>query len=99
MTKFMTGLLLGVGVGLLLAPEKGEDTRDSIAETAEEWKNKWSKMMGKASTKVDDLKKMLESEVPGMSDDVRSRIRTILDEAGSMTEDTTAKAKDQFRPI
>jgi len=99
MTKFMTGLLLGVGVGLLLAPEKGEDTRESIAETAEDWKNKWYKLMGKAETKIDDLKGMLEGEISGLSDDVRSRIRTILDEAGSTAENVTSKAKDQFKPI
>lgn len=96
MTKFMTGLLLGVGVGLLLAPEKGEDTRESIAETAEDWKNKWYKMVGKAETKIDDLKGLLENEISGLSDDVRSRIRTILDEAGS---NENGSSKDQFKPI
>jgi gas vesicle protein len=104
MSKFMTGLLLGVGVGLLLAPEKGEDTRESIAETAEDWKKKWYKMMGKAETKIDDLKALLKSEISGLSDDVRSRINTILEEAGSGTESNnaggeSAKSKDQFKPI
>ena len=32
MNKFITGLLLGLGIGLLLAPMKGEETRKQLAE-------------------------------------------------------------------
>ena len=100
MTKFMTGLLLGVGIGLLMAPEKGEDTRESIAETAETWKNKFNKLMGRTGAQIEDLKALLEKEVDGLSDDVRSRIRTILDEGsdGELKKMTT-KYKDEFKPI
>ncbi len=80
MSRFMTGLLMGVGLGVLLAPEKGSETRESLAETAGEWKEKIKSLAGRAGARVDDLKSMLENEVEGMSDDVRSRIRTILDE-------------------
>lgn len=79
----MTGLLLGVGIGLLIAPEKGEDTREAIADTAEQWKDKWTKLMGKAETKLDDLKAMLAKEVSGLSEDVRNRILSILDNEGA----------------
>ena len=32
MRKFVTGLLLGLGIGLLVAPMKGEETRKQLAE-------------------------------------------------------------------
>ena len=32
MNKFITGLLLGLGIGLLVAPMKGEETRRQLAE-------------------------------------------------------------------
>ena len=32
MKQFMTGLLLGLGIGLLIAPMRGEDTRRQLAE-------------------------------------------------------------------
>ena len=99
MAKFITGLLLGVGIGLLLAPEKGEDTREAIADTAEQWKNKWDKLVGKAGAKIDDLKTMLEKEVSGLSEDVRNRILSILDEEGSATKNGTYGFKDEFKPI
>lgn len=101
MSKFMTGLLLGVGIGLLLAPEKGEDTREAIADTAENWKNKWDKLIGKAATKLDDVKALLASEVAGLSDDVRNRILTILEEEGIAEPKSNGNYnyKDEFKPI
>lgn len=101
MSRFMTGLLLGVGIGLLLAPEKGEDTREALADTAESWKNKINRMVGRAGAKVEDLKKLLDTEVSGLSDEVRNRIRTMLDEEG--TGNTASgggyEFKDEFKPI
>jgi gas vesicle protein len=103
MSRFMTGLLMGVGIGLLLAPEKGEDTRESIAETAGTIKDKFNRLVGRAGARIDDLKGMLENEVEGMSDDVRSRIRTILDEAGSASDASgnngSGSYKQEFKPM
>lgn len=39
MNNFTKGILVGVGVGLLVAPLKGEETRRLIAERAREWRN------------------------------------------------------------
>lgn len=100
MARFMTGLLMGVGLGILLAPEKGADTRESLAETAGDLKDKLNRMMGRAGARVDDLKAMLENEVDGLSEDVRSRIRTILDEESSKSSDSRASSfKQEFRPM
>lgn len=102
MSRFMTGLLMGVGIGLLLAPEKGEDTRESIAETAGQLKDKFNRLVGRAGARLDDLKALLENEVDGLSEDVRSRIRTILDEESlSVSSDHigTGSYKQEFKPM
>ena len=102
MSRFMTGLLMGVGIGLLLAPEKGENTRESIAETAGNLKDKFNRLVGRAGARLDDLKGMLENEVEGMSDDVRSRIRTILDEEGNASNASgngSGSYKQEFKPM
>ncbi|XZF14309.1 YtxH domain-containing protein [Chitinophagaceae bacterium MMS25-I14] len=80
MNKLLTGALLGLAIGLLIAPEKGEDMRDDIAETADKWKKRLNKMMGRTGMELSDLKKLLQSEVSGLKDDVRKRILTILEE-------------------
>ncbi|RYE21878.1 MAG: YtxH domain-containing protein [Sphingobacteriales bacterium] len=84
MSKFLTGAFIGVVVGLLIAPEKGEDLRTDIADTAEKWKTKLDRLRGKANANLDDLRGLLESEIDGLSDDLKSRILTILDDANDM---------------
>ena len=81
MTKFLAGVVVGAVAGLLLAPEKGSDMREHIADTAEKWKEKWDRLMGNAGMELEDLKHVLEQEINGLSDDVRNRILTILEES------------------
>lgn len=85
MNKFLAGALVGVAIGLLIAPEKGEDMRNDIADSADKLRDKFNKLVGKASTTVDDLKAFLEKNIDGLSDDVKYRILTILDEVDEMS--------------
>lgn len=88
MSKFFTGAIVGVIVGLLIAPEKGEDLREEIADTAGKWKNKLNRLAGRAGNNLDDLRAMLENDVDGLSEDVKHRILTILDDAADMAYKT-----------
>ncbi|MBS1780932.1 MAG: YtxH domain-containing protein [Bacteroidetes bacterium] len=84
-SKSLFGAALGVAVGLLLAPEKGEDLRDELAESAEKWKNKLGKLIGKANGSLEDLKSYLEKHIDGLSDDVKRKIVNLLDEAQELS--------------
>ena len=77
----LAGAAVGLLVGLLVAPEKGTELREDIADNAEKWKKKLYKMTGKANKELNDLRKTLEREIDGLSEDVRHRILTILDES------------------
>ena len=88
-TKFLVGALAGLVAGLLLAPKKGEDLRNDIADTADEWKRKLQKMSGNAGAELSDLRAILEDEISGLNDDVRNRMLTILDE----TKDSARNVK------
>ena len=37
MLKFMAGLSIGIGLGMILAPASGEETREMIAENLEDF--------------------------------------------------------------
>jgi gas vesicle protein len=88
MSKFFTGAIVGVIVGLLIAPEKGENLREEIADTAEKWKNKLNRLAGRTGNNLDDLRTLLENDIDGLSEDVKHRILTILDDAADMAYKT-----------
>ncbi len=93
MTKFFAGVIVGAVAGILLAPEKGSDMREHIAETAEKWKERWDRFMGNTGMELDDLKHVLKQEIGGLSDDVRNRILTILEESKA----TAAQIRNEVR--
>jgi len=83
-SRFVAGALCGLVVGLLIAPEKGTELREDIADTATKWRDKLNRMMGNAEASLDDLRDLLEKNVDGLTEDVRHRILTILDDASEM---------------
>jgi len=91
-SRFVAGALIGLVAGLLLAPEKGEDMREELAETAQKWKKKLERLAGKVGPELEDLKNMLGEQIEGLNDDVRSRILTILNES----KDSAKKIKSNF---
>ena len=92
MSRFMAGALVGFVAGLLLAPDKGENTRENLSTAADKWRTRLNRLAGR--TNIDELRSYLNKNISGLSEDVRSRILTILDEAEEMAYDpnTTAAA-------
>ncbi len=88
MSKFLTGAAIGIVIGLLVAPEKGEDLRNDLADTAEKWKTKLDRLRGRANANLDDLRNLLDQEIDGLNDDIKHRILTILDDANDMAYQT-----------
>lgn len=84
MTKFLSGAIIGFVAGILLAPDKGINTRENLAGSAARWRERLNRLTGKTATTVDDLRDYLEQDISGLSEDVRNRIFTILDEAEEM---------------
>jgi gas vesicle protein len=60
---FIAGAAAGAVAGLLLAPEKGSDTRKLVAEKAKKYKEDLEKEI---SGKVDDLKEFVNESVDEM---------------------------------
>lgn len=91
-SRFFAGALIGLVAGLMLAPEKGEDMRKDVADTAQKWKRKLNRLAGKAGPELNDLKNMLSEEVEGLGEDVRHRMLNILEESS----DSAYRLKSSF---
>lgn len=77
----LSGLVAGVAIGLLVAPDKGSETRAKIADTASSLKKKLKRLRGAAMDDLDELKDVFEHEVSGLRDDVRERVLALINTA------------------
>jgi gas vesicle protein len=79
----LSGIAAGIAIGLLVAPDKGSETRAKITDTANSLKRKIQKLRGTAVDELDELKEVFEHEVSGLQDDVRERVLNLINTAKS----------------
>ena len=81
--KMILGILgaaaAGVIVGMLIAPEKGEDLRNNLKKTAEDWMDEFAKLTGKGKDYVNDLKNQAMAGVNELRDDAEENINGVSD--------------------
>ncbi|MFT3823551.1 MAG: YtxH domain-containing protein [Chitinophagaceae bacterium] len=87
-----SGLAAGVLIGLLVAPAKGSETRQKIADSADQLRKKLRHLRGAASDELDELKSIFENEVDGLKDDVRERVLTLLKTAKASANNLKSEA-------
>ncbi|QES88462.1 YtxH domain-containing protein [Rhizosphaericola mali] len=77
----ISGIVAGAVVGLLLAPQSGKETRQKIADSADDLKKKLLKLKKKSVSELDDLKDVFGKQVDGLSDDVREKVLNLIEES------------------
>jgi gas vesicle protein len=75
----ISGLVAGIAIGLLAAPVIGDETRQRIADSAENLKKKFKHFTGMAGNELDELSEIFGSEIDGLGDDVRERILKLIE--------------------
>ncbi|QJB32814.1 YtxH domain-containing protein [Chitinophaga oryzae] len=84
-TKFLAGaiagLTTGIIIGMLTAPESGDNTRRKIRHTADDWRNKINGMVNRGGEDLSDLKEVFEKEIEGLQDDTRERVLRLINKA------------------
>ncbi|HVW58458.1 MAG TPA: YtxH domain-containing protein [Puia sp.] len=74
----LAGLVAGVAIGVLTAPAEGSETRQRIADTADNLKRKLRHLRGLTVDELDELREIFEKETDGLKDDVRSRVLDLI---------------------
>ncbi|MBS1667681.1 MAG: YtxH domain-containing protein [Bacteroidetes bacterium] len=75
----LTVALAGVAVGMLLAPAKGTETRQKIADSADKLRKKLRSIRGSANAELNELEDIFGKEVDGLKDDVRQKILRLIE--------------------
>lgn len=85
---FVAGAAAGLTLGLLFAPEKGEDTRRKLKETVGDAVDSARARARLARMELDDLKAELKDQAEDLKDDVRMKIFERLEKLESALQKT-----------
>jgi len=77
----LAGVAAGLAIGLLTAPDSGDETRRKIRSSAHQLKGRVKRILGKGADGLTELKYIFEHEATGLKDDVKERIITLIDES------------------
>jgi gas vesicle protein len=99
MKLFLSGLAAGLGIGYLMAPRSGKETRDQLSQAAtkqtEALKDRWSDVSAQVKQSINDLKTSsgLFKAKPNLFADMESgKLDKYLD------EEAIARRKAKKRP-
>lgn len=79
----LAGVVTGLALGVLTAPDAGEETRRKIKSSAHRIQGRMKRILGKGADGISELKYIFENEVTGLKDDVRERILNLLEESAA----------------
>ena len=81
------GGVVGAVMGLLLAPQSGEETREMLARNSEELKNKAEKTVKEIQGKAEDI----VSDMQKKGDDIMEKIQTMINSKKEAKEEPKAE--------
>lgn len=105
MNNFTKGVLVGVGIGLLVAPLSGEETRRLLAERVQEWRNSLPEdsRLNQYATQVSDRVNSTRENWRGYAQQAISKARdtgsTLSSRAMQSGQDIASKARQTGQDV
>ena len=72
----------GVVVGLLIAPDKGSETRKKISKKTEDWRNQVNNLIQTGKDYINDVAGTVKNEAEGLQEDAENRYNRVSTELG-----------------
>lgn len=98
--KYLLFAGLGVAAIILLTSDRAgeirEDIEDRVRKNSKKWKQKLSNVGSETTDTLADLKNLLSSEIDGLSEDARERIKHILNDTSKAAEKIKSKVSNQL---
>ncbi|HEY4155265.1 MAG TPA: YtxH domain-containing protein [Puia sp.] len=77
--RIFTATLSGIVIGLLIAPAKGSETRQKIADSADQIREKIRKIRGTTNQELEELHEVFEHEIDGLREDIRVKVLRLIE--------------------
>ncbi|MVN22792.1 YtxH domain-containing protein [Mucilaginibacter arboris] len=94
---FLLGTAVGAALGILFAPEAGEETRNTLVETAT---NSWDSIKEKIKTGEDELNQYKDQAVEykdQVVDQAKSKVKEYKDQATGYKDQVVDQAKSKVK--
>lgn len=101
--SFLLGTAVGIGLGILFAPDKGTNTRKRILENAESAKNtianEASNLKKTVVEKTHDIKENLAESLSHKKETLDERLHNIVMDASYKADDVIASLEDKLKTL
>ncbi|MBB1139418.1 YtxH domain-containing protein [Myroides sp. WP-1] len=92
LAALVAGAAIGVGIGILFAPDEGKKTRKKIRRSFDESKDE-------LSHKIDDLKKQVRSVVDRKSNTIEDGIEDFINSAGKKRDEVISALEQKLAEL
>jgi gas vesicle protein len=91
----LAGVAIGIQIGLLVAPEKGADTRKKLSKKGEEYLNDFNSQLNQLVKGFSEKFDKINKEISSVAEETKAKSNEWLSQAKSKAKDQIDKAKDQ----
>ena len=99
MNSFVKGVLVGVGIGLIVAPMRGDEMRRLLSERFQEMRGYLPEDANQYVQQVTDRVSQTSSELKGYAQQAASRVKDTSSNLGNLAQQATSTVKQTSQDV